>query len=181
MKKKQVIKLLTKNKNPEAIIQEKEKIHSLKAQMNLERTWGDKLADFLTEKLGTTWFLIFNAAFFAFWIATNNNLIPGIQAFDPFPYGLLTMIVSLEAIFLSIIVLISQNRAAYIADLREEIDLQINIRSEDEITKILNLVDKIHDHLGLKNEDDKELATMKQKTNLSELEKELASEMRNRR
>jgi uncharacterized membrane protein len=87
------------------------------------------------------------------------------------------MIVSLEAIFLAIIVLISQNRAAHIADLREEVDLQLNVKAEQEITRMIIMLDEIHDHMGLNPEDDEELVMMKQKTDLNEIEKELAKEM----
>jgi len=155
----------------------REKIQSFKAKMNLNRKPSDRIADFLTDSFGTVLFLGANAVWFGVWILINTGLIPGIPAFDPYPFGLLTMIVSLEAIFLAIIVLISQNRAAHIGDLREEIDLQINVRAEAEITKILIILDRIHDHLGLPPEDDAELILMKQKTDLSQIEKELTREM----
>ncbi|MEK7146472.1 MAG: DUF1003 domain-containing protein [Patescibacteria group bacterium] len=152
----------------------REKVKSFKAKMNQRRSLADKFADFLTQVFGTITVLGLNMLFFAVWIVINLDLVPGIASFDPFPFGLLTMIVSLEAIFLAIVVLISQNRGARIQELREEIDLQINVRAEEEITKILVLLDKIHDHLGLPAEDDEELVLMKQKTNLDELEKELS-------
>lgn len=156
----------------------REKIKSIKTKMNLGRKWSDKLADFLTGSFGTMWFLTFNALWFGLWMIFNTGLIPGVIAFDPFPFGLLTMIVSLEAIFLSVIVLMSQNRAAQIADLREEIDLHINVRAEEEITRMLIILDQIHDHLGLPAEDDAELILMKQKTNIDAIENELLKEMR---
>lgn len=137
------------------------------------QSWADNVADFLTLSFGTTAFLSLNALFFLGWILINAGVVPGVRIFDPFPYGLLTMAVSLEAIFLSIIVLISQNRASRIADLREELDLKINIQAENEITKVLNILDEIHDHLGLAPEDDEELIAMKQKTNIADLEKGL--------
>lgn len=155
----------------------RQKIQSFKAKMNLQRKLSDRIADFLTDSFGTVLFLWINAAWFGLWIAVNVGLIPGIPVFDPFPFGLLTMIVSLEAIFLAIIVLISQNREAHIGDLREEIDLQINVRAEAEITKMLIILDRIHDHLGLPTEDDEELILMKQKTDLNQIEKELIREM----
>ncbi|EKD93935.1 MAG: hypothetical protein ACD_28C00021G0002 [uncultured bacterium] len=145
--------------------------------MDAERRFSDKLADFLTDSFGTILFLEINVLWFGLWIVVNVGWIPGIIPFDPFPFGLLTMIVSLEAIALAIIVLISQNREAHIADMREEIDLQINVRAEQEITKILIMLDQIHDHLGLPAKDDAELMRMKQKTNLSLLEEELMREM----
>jgi len=84
---------------------------------------------------------------------------------------------SLEAIFLSIFVLISQNRAAFVADLREEIDLKVNVRAEQEITRLINMVDEIHDHLGLAPDDDDELREMKKRVNLEEMEEEISKEM----
>ena len=155
----------------------REKIRSLKAKIDARRTMSEKIADFLTEAFGTVFFLGFNAFVFLVWIVLNMGIIPSIPVFDPFPYGLLTMAVSLEAIFLAIIVLISQNRAAHVAELREEIDLQINVQAEEEITKILILLDRIHDHLGLPPEDDEELIRMKQKTDLDKIEQDLALEM----
>lgn len=156
---------------------QREKINSFKSKMDLQRKFSDKVADFLTDSFGTVLFLGINALWFGIWILINTGLIPGIVAFDPFPFGLLTMIVSLEAIFLAIIVLISQNRSARVEDLREEIDLQINVRTEEEVTKILIILDRLHDHLGLPPEDDEELIVMKQKTDLEAIEKTLTEEM----
>jgi uncharacterized membrane protein len=156
----------------------REKIKSIKSKMDVGRNWSDRLADQLTGSFGTMWFLSFNALWFVLWMILNTGLIPGIIAFDPFPYGLLTMVVSLEAIFLSIIVLMSQNRASHVADLREEIDLHVNVRAEEEITRILIILDQIHDHLGLPSEDDEELVLMKQKTNIDAIEDELLKDMK---
>lgn len=156
----------------------RERIRSFKAKMDQKRSFTDKAADFLTESFGTIWFFALNGIWFSIWIIINTGLIPGVKIFDPFPFGLLTMIVSLEAIFLAIIVLISQNREAHVAELREEIDLQINVRAEQEITKMLIILDAIHDHLGLPAEDDEELSMMKHRTNLDEIEKEIIEDMK---
>ncbi len=155
----------------------KDHIQSFKAKMDARRSPADKAADVFTKSFGTVIFLVLNGLWFMIWILINMGFIPAIPAFDPFPFGLLTMIVSLEAIFLSIIVLISQNRAARIADLREEVDLHINVRAEEEITRLICMVDMIHDHLGLEAADDVELIRMKQKINLEELETQLEKEV----
>ena len=104
------------------------------------------------------------------------GLIPGLVPFDPYPFTFLTMTVSLEAIFLSVIVLMSQNRSSKIADMREEVDFELNLRAEAEITRILNMLDEIHDHLGLSPEDDDELREMKQKTDIKEIKRAIESE-----
>ena len=149
-------------------------VRTFRSKFNSNRKWYDRFADFMTEKFGTVGFFVFNLICFLIWVVWNN--IPGLPQFDPYPHNFLTMVVSLEAIVLSIIVLISQNRQSLIADMREEIDFNVNVRSEEEITKILNMLDKIHDHLGLDNEDDQELISMKQKTDIDEMETEIEQE-----
>ncbi len=155
----------------------REQIRSVKAKMDQNRTVTDKIADMINQAFGTSWFLILNGLWFGLWMFVNTGLIPFIKPFDPFPFGLLTMMVSLEAIFLSIFVLISQNRASKIGDLREEIDLQINVQAEHEITRILCMVDEIHDHLGLSPQDDAELKKMKKKMDIGAIERAISKEM----
>lgn len=144
-------------------------ILGFKDKANIKRPWYDRAADYMTRAFGTVWFFATNALFFLVWIVLNLGLVPGIEAFDPFPFGFLTMIVSLEAIFLSVIVLMSQNRESEISNLRQELDFSINVRAEEEITRIIKMLDEIHDHLGLDPKDDPELKKMKQKINIQEL------------
>lgn len=160
----------------EALRRQRHIIKSFRSKFQAKRNWLDRLADFMTYIFGTTTFLFINLVWFLVWVIWNNNLIPGLLPFDPYPHSFLTMVVSLEAIFLSIIVLVSQNRQSEIADLREEIDFNINVRAEQEITKILNILDKIHDHLGLEPEDDEELIEMKKNINIEEIEQQIASD-----
>lgn len=135
-------------------------IKSFKAKADAKRTPTEKFADFLTEKFGTVTFLALNFIWFAVWIPINTGHVPWIEPFDPFPFGLLTMIVSLEAIGLAIIVLISQNREARVSELREEIDLQLNTIAEGELTKLINLMTLLLEKQGVKVEDDPELKKM---------------------
>lgn len=151
-------------------------IRSFRSRYNARRKWYHKFADGMTAFLGSIAFLIINTAWFILWVLWNNNLVPGLQPFDPYPYSFLTMVVSLEAIFLSVVVLISQNRQADIADLREEIDFNINVRAEQEITRILRMLDEIHDHLGLNPDDDEELLDMKKSVNIDEIEQQIAAD-----
>jgi uncharacterized membrane protein len=101
---------------------------------------GTRLSDLLTRVAGDIRFVYANLLWFGIWIIWNSGVIPGVQQFDPFPYGLLTMIVSLEAIFLSLFVLISQNRQAERDRLRNEIEYEVNVKAELEIREL-------HDHL----------------------------------
>lgn len=119
-----------------------------------EKSVQDKIADKLTAFSGSMTFLWLHAAWFGFWILANIKLIPGLKPFDPFPFGLLTMIVSLEAIFLSTIVMISQNREAQLASRKEAVDLTIDLLAEYEITHSLRLLKRIAEKLEIQLEDD---------------------------
>lgn len=127
------------------------------------RTMHDRIADAITWFSGSMPFVYFHIVLFAVWILVNLN-VAGIAAFDPYPFGMLTTIVSLEAIFLSTFVLVSQNRQAAIADRRTELDLQINLLTEYEVTRILRLVDEIAARQHLDG---------RQRENLDELEKDV--------
>ena len=115
-------------------------VQSFKAIKDAERTPFERTADWMTQTFGSFWFLLFNIFWFMIWMAINIGLIDAIPPFDPFPFNLLTMTVSLEAIMLAIFVLISQNRSSKIEDVREETDLQIDVITEQEVTKILELL-----------------------------------------
>src|SRR3990167_7791960 len=131
-------------------------IKSLKAKANEKRNMAENFADWLTSYFGSITFLALNAIWFTAWIVINTGHT-SIEPFDEFPFGLLTMIVSLEAIFLAIIVLISQNREARVGELREEIDLQLNTIAEEEIAKLLELVIMLLEKEGIKVDDDPDL------------------------
>jgi uncharacterized membrane protein len=120
------------------------------------RTAEERIADAITDFSGRMYFVYFHIVWFAIWISINLGIF-GIKPFDPYPFGLLTMIVSLEAIFLSTFVLISQNRLSAEADRRADLDLQIGLLTEYEITRILNMLDAIQDKMGINNESDVEL------------------------
>jgi len=108
------------------------------------RTGIQKAADWIAGFSGSMPFLMMNAIIFSLWIVVNENLVPGVRAFDRFPYGLLTMAVSLEAIFLSIFVLISQNRQAAKDRVRSDIEYDVNLKAEREIAHLHEKVDSMH-------------------------------------
>lgn len=148
-------------------------IKSLKSKAAAKRTFPEKFADFMTNIFGSLTFQTLNVLWFAIWIIINLNLIPGITPFDPFPFGLLTMIVSLEAIVLSNFVLIAQKRASRVDDLREEIDLQIDIITEQELTKLMQMVSLLMEKNGLDTSKDKEIIKMLRPTSMSKIEEAL--------
>ncbi|MFC4035654.1 DUF1003 domain-containing protein [Streptomyces polygonati] len=94
------------------------------------RTTQDRVADAITAFAGTMGFVYLHAVWFAGWIAVNEGLIGRRAVFDRYPFGLLTMIVSLEAIFLSTFVMVSQNRQATRENIRADLDFETNLRAE---------------------------------------------------
>jgi uncharacterized membrane protein len=128
-----------------------------------ERGRQDQIADVITLFSGRMIFVYVHIIWFAGWILLNTGKL-GIQAFDPFPYGLLTMIVSLEAIFLSTFVLISQNRLSREAEHRADLDMHIGLLTEHELTRVLQMLDAIQDKLGIENDDDSELTDLEMET-----------------
>lgn len=155
----------------------KRTIESFEAHANIDRTVSEKLADLMTSRLGSMAFLIINALWFFSWILVNTGHVPSIRIFDPFPFGLLTMIVSLEAIFLAIIVLISQNRAAKVDDLRDEIDLHINTIAEEEITKSIELLILLLKKNNIDVSEDPELKQMLEPTNKENIQQTLKQQI----
>jgi len=146
--------------------------------LHTRKTNGERFANFLTDFFGTTAFLLANVLLFFFWIFANSSLLPNVPVFDPFPFNLLTMFVSLEAIILSVIVLVSQNKAEKIAQIRAEVDFEINVEAEREVTKILKMLDQIQRHLKIQTKVDLELKEMEKNINLSTLEKKIAEDIK---
>lgn len=155
-------------------------VQSFEAKELKNRPFMIKIADQLTTFFGSIWFLSFNIALFAFWIIANLGYISGIVVFDPFPFFFLTTGVSLEAIILTIIVLVSQQRQTHISKIREEIDMQVNQISEKEITKALSILKKIAEKQDIKLDDDKELDEMIKGIQVSYIERKLEEQLSNK-
>lgn len=153
------------------------KIQTLKARSRAAQTRIEKFADAMAESFGSTWFLVGNAVCFTVWLVWNSHLIPGLPVFDPEPFTMLTTAVSLEAIFLSIFVLMAQNRAEKIDELRAEVNLQLDTIAEAELTKLLQVVARIAEKTGVDLSDDQDLQEMIAPTDLDELEDYLAAEI----
>lgn len=112
------------------------------------RSIQERFVNRITHGSGTIPFVYSQAILFVGWIGANLRLF-GLPAFDPYPFGLLTTIVALEAIFLAIFVLITQNRMAVLDRQRADLDLQVNLLSEHEVTRLLVMVDAIAEKLDI--------------------------------
>ena len=150
---------------------------AIKAQHASRLTRIERFADLLTRIASSTPFLVSHIVWFGIWIAWNMGIF-GFRPFDPFPFGLLTLVVSLEAIFLSIFVLMAGVRESSIAELREEVTLQVNLRTEAEVTKVLQLLAGLYTRQGHKLGEDDELRQMLQPLDPTDIERELIEQIR---
>ena len=124
-------------------------IAKLEEEALLKRSAAERVGDRLVPMAGSPGFALLHVVWFTLWIAVNRGLIPGIPVFDPYPFNFLTMAVSLEAIFITIAVLNSQNRMSRLSDRRAQLDLQINLLAEQESTAALRLLQRIAERLGV--------------------------------
>ncbi len=108
-----------------------------------KRTMVQKTADWIAEFAGSIPFLLIHVGIFAFWLIVNWMHIPGIPQFDPYPFGFLTLAVSLEAIFLSVFVLLSQNRQAAKDRVHADIEYDVNLKAELEIGHLHEKIDRL--------------------------------------
>ena len=155
--------------HPEHVAESIEEIVTLESRDRAHLGFSDKIASIITAFSGSMLYVWLHVAWFTIWIIANISLLV-LKPFDPYPFGLLTMIVSLEAIFLSTFVLITQNRQAIAADRRSKVDLQVNMVAEREVTKLIDMVKHLHEHLGLDDPDhDQELAEMQKPTHVTKI------------
>lgn len=128
------------------------RIIEIESAQKEKRTAGEKISEAIAAFCGSMTFVWVHVVWFGGWILVNS-VIQGYQ-FDPFPYTFLTLVVSLEAIFLSTFILISQNHETLLTERRNQLDLQINMLAETENTKILELLKAIADEVGVSFDDE---------------------------
>src|ERR1700691_3233176 len=126
--------------------------HNIDAIARLEhealnrRTPTERLSDAIAKLVGNIGFLLAHLLLILGWSLVNLHMIPGVKAFDPFPFGILALAVSSESVFLTIFVLISQSRMARQAERRAHLDLQVGMLAEQELTVVLQLLQKLCQH-----------------------------------
>lgn len=131
----------------------------------------DRAASFVAGFCGSIWFVVAHLVLFGSWIVFNS--VPGLPHFDPFPFTLLTMIGSLESIFLASFILIAQNYSMRLSERRSQLDLQVNLLAEQEATKTLQLLEEIARHVGASKAHDPEVAALAEATRLHTLAQEI--------
>jgi uncharacterized membrane protein len=141
-----------------------------------QRSISDRLADAIANFVGSIPFVVMHVLWFGIWVALNA----GIWRFDPYPFPLLCMLVSLEGVLLSTFVLIKQNRMSQRADQRNHLDLQINLLAEREVTKLLQMQRLICMRLGINEvQQDPEVAELSSETAVDNIARELDTQIPN--
>jgi uncharacterized membrane protein len=148
-----------------------EAILKLEEAAKEERNRSDLVAEAIANFCGSMTFVWVHVFWFGGWIIVN--LMPGIKHIDPFPFTFLTLVVSLEAIFLSTFILISQNHDTKISERRNHLDLQINLLSEQENTKMLAMLQAIAEKVGAGLSDDPRLEELRQETQPEKLAEQI--------
>lgn len=142
------------------------------------RTMVDRIGDAVGAFVGTMTFVILHLTWFAVWILINTRVIPGIPPFDPYPFMFLSMTVSMEAVILTTFVLMKQNRMSKRADHRDQLNLQIDLLAEKEVTKILQMLRTVCDHMGLQEAaDEPEVKELSENTAVESLARELQTKI----
>jgi uncharacterized membrane protein len=126
-----------------------DRVVALEEAEHAKATIADRVADTITTFSGSIRFVWITVVLVAGWVVMNLAL-PKAERIDPFPFPLLTLVLSVEAIFLAIFILMSQNRAARISEKRSHLDLQLNLLSEQENTKMLEMLEQIGKAVGAK-------------------------------
>jgi uncharacterized membrane protein len=146
-------------------------IRELEEAAKEERTRTDRFAEAIANFCGSMTFVWVHVVWFGFWILIN--LIPRLPHIDHFPFTFLTLVVSLEAIFLSTFILISQNHDAKISERRNHLDLQINLLSEQENTRMLMMLRAIAEKVGATFSRDDQVQALSEETKPQRLVKQI--------
>jgi uncharacterized membrane protein len=166
--------MATTGTTPATAHQNIETVARLEQRFLDERNRRERIGDAIAGFAGTMTFVLLQLAVFVVYAVLNSGAVPGIRPWDPYPYILLALLVSLEGVLLSTFVLMKQNRMSRRAEQRNHLDLQINLLAEKEITKMLQMQRRICDRLGIEEaQRDAEIRELSEHTAVETLAREL--------
>ena len=154
-----------------------EAIAKVEAAVRGERSRGERLSRFIIKQAGRPRSVAAHIVVFACWIAWNSQLLHAGHRFDPYPFNLLALCASLEAILVALLILTSQNRLQHEADRRAHLNLQINMMAEVEGTKMLQMLDSLRRHFGIRAESEDLLDELKAETNPEQIVETIKTSM----
>lgn len=162
---------LPEDRPPEgaAVSSNVQKIAQLEAEELHRRSFFERIGDRAVAIAGRGWVSFLHLVWFVTWMAVNTGQVSGFEPFDPYPFNFLTMVVSLEAIFVTLAVLNNQNRMTYLADKRAHLDLQVNLLAEQESTATLRLLQRVAEKLGVSPEELHQVEALTEETDVAEI------------
>ncbi|PWS37029.1 hypothetical protein DFH01_09125 [Falsiroseomonas bella] len=138
--------------SPRRVARNIEEVVRLEEEERRRRPPSSRIADIVARAAGTPQFVLLHAAGIALYVAANVGLVPGVPVFDPFPFGLLGGFFSLEGVLLAAFVLMKQNRADARDEERAHLDLQVSLLAEQEVTKVIQMLERVSAALGIERE-----------------------------
>jgi uncharacterized membrane protein len=142
------------------------------------RSASERVSDIITRLVGNMGFLAAQFILISSWALLNLGVIPGFKPFDPFPFGVLALVVAFESVSLTVFVLISQSRMSRQSERRSHLDLQVGMLSEQELTTILQMLQKLCQHMGVNVDSSKqEVQSFSKTTDVHKLASELEDKL----
>jgi len=155
-----------------------EKVLRLEAEQEKQVEMADRLSVAIGSFAGTTAFVMLQIGCVLLWVALNSSIIPGLSAFDPFPFPLLGLLLALEAVLLTSFVLIRQNRMSDLANRRSHLDLQISLLAEKEATKVIQLLQRMSRQMGIEEMvTDREARELSKDTEVEDVARDLQANL----
>jgi uncharacterized membrane protein len=155
-----------------------EAIAKLEHEALSRRTATERIGDGITKIVGSLGFMLAQLILIFVWSLINLRGVPGLKPFDPFPFGILALVVSSESVFLTIFVLISQNRMLRHSERRAHLDLQVSMLSEQELTTMLQMLQKLCERVGVRVDgSEQQLQAFSQTTDVHKLAAELEDKL----
>jgi uncharacterized membrane protein len=154
-----------------------ETVARLEAEFLEQRSMKDRIGDAIAGFAGTMTFVIVHVIGLILWFLINTGALPIVKPWDPYPFILLALIVSVEGVLLSTFILMKQNRMSRHADHRDHLNLQIDLLAEKEVTKVLEMQRQLCAHFGITSANDPEAAEMSQHTAVEDLARELQEKL----
>ena len=166
---------------PSTVIRENiDAVANMEQRFRERRTPIDRIVDAIADFTGSLPFILIHLAGFVLWFLVNAGYVPPVPRFDPYPYTMLSTVVSCEAVLLSAFVLMKQNRMALRADERDHLHLQINLLAEKEVTKILQTLSTMCEHMGIRGpREDPQMEELTRNTAVDDLAEELRDKIHN--
>jgi len=171
------VAIMNRDDVPSGTAQNIQTVIRLEEEDEQRKSHSDRIPEWIGSFAGTIGFILLQLLGFAVWIFLNSNIVKAVVPFDPYPFPILSVLLSLEGVLLMSFILIRQSSMSERADRRGHLDLQINLLTEQEVTRVLQMLQAINRHLGLKDVADAETAELSKDTAVENLGKELRANL----